>query len=96
MKYKDATSEERLRALRARQRAVKRYKPDVVRLLLVAEAPPQELERYFYFTDVQEQDSLFRYVAREILGIEPSRSNKAEPPPVRSGPPVAQTSTSSV
>jgi hypothetical protein len=38
-----------------------------VRLLLVAEAPPAALDRYFYFEDVPRHDSLFRYVARAIL-----------------------------
>jgi hypothetical protein len=46
--------------------------------LLVAEAPPSELDRYFYFVDVTEQDSLFRYVCRVALGREPTRSGKAE------------------
>jgi hypothetical protein len=45
-------------------------------VLLVAEAPPSALDRYFYFTDVREQDSLFRYVARGVLGVEPTRDNK--------------------
>jgi hypothetical protein len=48
-----------------------------VRLLLVAEAPPSSLDRYFYFEDVREQDSLFRYVLRAVLGVEPSRTHKA-------------------
>lgn len=47
-------------------------------LLIVAEAPPSALDRYFYFEDVKEQDSLFRYVARGVLGAEPTRGNKAE------------------
>jgi hypothetical protein len=40
-----------------------------VELLLVAEAPPSALDRYFYFEDVPVQDSLFRYVARAILDV---------------------------
>lgn len=46
--------------------------------MLVAEAPPAALDRYFYFEDVLQQDSLFRYVARSILKVEPTRSNKAK------------------
>lgn len=46
--------------------------------MLVAEAPPAALDRYFYFEDVPQQDSLFRYVARSILKAEPTRANKAE------------------
>jgi hypothetical protein len=59
-------------------RAAYKYKPTRVRLLLVAEAPPSALDRYFYFEDVREQDSLFRYVARGILGVEPTRETKRE------------------
>jgi hypothetical protein len=49
-----------------------------VKLLLVAEAPPSALDRYFYFEDVREQDSLFRYVVRGVLGVEPTRQDKGE------------------
>ena len=62
--------------LRRRRAAAARYKPDVVDLLLVAEAPPKSLERYFYFTDVREHDDLYRYVCRVLLGREPSRDDK--------------------
>jgi hypothetical protein len=72
-----STSEQR-RARERRARAARRFKPHGIRLLLVAEAPPSALERYFYFADVAVQDSLFRYVARGILQAEPTRSNKAE------------------
>lgn len=43
----------------------------------MAEAPPSDLDRYFYFEDVTEHDSLFRYVARELLGAEPTRVGKS-------------------
>ena len=65
-------------ARQARHEAAERYKPEAVDLLIVAEAPPSALDRYFYFEDVTEQDSLFRYVARGVLGAEPTRANKAE------------------
>lgn len=60
-------------ARRRRQRAAHKYQPDLVRLLLVAEAPPSALDRYFYFEDVPTQDSLFRYVVSTVLGEPPSR-----------------------
>lgn len=44
--------------------------------MLVAEAPPSDLSRYFYFPDVSTQDSLFRHVARTLLPAEPDRFNK--------------------
>ena len=65
-------------SLRRRREAAARYKPDEVDLLLVAEAPPSSPDRYFYFTDVSEHDSLFRYVSRELLEREPSREGKHE------------------
>ena len=57
-------------ALRRRRRTAERYKPAEIDLLLVAEAPPGALDRYFYFEDVREQDGLFRYVC----GVEESAS----------------------
>lgn len=62
--------------LRRRRQAAARYKPAAIDLLLVAEAPPKSPDRYFYFTDVREQDSLFRYVYRVLLAREPSRVDK--------------------
>ncbi len=69
-------SHEAEHARRRRDAAAARYKPEAVELLLVAEAPPAALDRYFYFKDVPDQDSLFRHVARAVLAIEPSRSQK--------------------
>jgi len=61
-------------AARGRRRdAAERYRPDVVDLLLVAEAPPSAPDRFFYFEHVTTHDSLFRYVVRGILGETPSR-----------------------
>jgi hypothetical protein len=39
-------------ARKRREEAAARYRPDSVDLLLVAEAPPSALDRYFYFEDV--------------------------------------------
>jgi hypothetical protein len=41
--------------------------------LLVSEAPPSALDRYFYFEDVNEHDSLFRHVVQAVLGEKPTR-----------------------
>lgn len=63
---------------RRRAAAAQRYRPEKVRLLLVAQAPPDADDRYFYFPDVATQDSLFRSVARAVPpGAEPTRDNKA-------------------
>lgn len=42
-----------------------KYKPRDIRILLLAEGPPDNLDRHFYFEDVKTQDSLFL----EIMGI---------------------------
>lgn len=42
-----------------------KYKPSQIKALLVAEAPPNALDRYFYFEDVPTKDSLFL----EIMGV---------------------------
>lgn len=62
----------------AREAAAAKYKPEQVELLLVAEAPPSAVDRYFYFEDVPDQDSLFRHVVRAVLVIEPDRAAKAK------------------
>jgi hypothetical protein len=59
-----------------RAAAAEIYRPHKIELLLVAEAPPASPDRYFYFLNVQEQDSLFRYVCKGVLGVMPTR-NKA-------------------
>src|SRR2546423_1064164 len=65
-------------ARRRRERAARKYRPRRVKLLLVAEAPPSALDRYFYFEDVREHDSLFRYVAQVLLKTQPTREAKRE------------------
>jgi hypothetical protein len=71
------SSREAAQARRRRDAAARRYRPETIQLLLIAEAPPSALDRYFYFEDVPDQDSLFRHVVRAVLAVEPSRSDKA-------------------
>jgi len=42
-----------------------KYKPAKIQTLLLTEAPPCNLDRYFYFEDVKRQDALFL----EITGV---------------------------
>lgn len=42
-----------------------KYKPAKIQTLLLTEAPPCNLDRYFYFEDVKKQDALFL----EITGV---------------------------
>jgi hypothetical protein len=65
-------------ARRARGSAARRYQPERIATLLVAQTPPAALERYFYFEDVAEHDWLFRAIIRETLRMEPSRERKGE------------------
>jgi hypothetical protein len=58
--------------------AAEKYKPDNIKVLLVAEAPPAADDRYFYFENVVSNDWLFLGVSEVMLGQRPSRCNKAE------------------
>ncbi|MDP1662192.1 MAG: hypothetical protein Q8L55_09785 [Phycisphaerales bacterium] len=64
-------------ALAARRAAAARYQPRKIKLLLVAEAPPCDTGRYFYFEDVDRHDWLFRYVYEGLTGQKPTREGKA-------------------
>ena len=46
-------------------KARNQFKPNQVRILFIAEAPSNSLDRYFYFEDVKKHDSLFL----EIMGV---------------------------
>lgn len=72
-----ATDAERVAASQRRFDASERWRPHAVDLLIVAQTPPLALDRYFYFEDVVEQDSLFRYVVKGFTGSIPSRVDKA-------------------
>jgi hypothetical protein len=60
-------------ARRRRSAAASEFRPDVVHTLLVSEAPPSALDRYFYFLDVTVHDSLFRHVVEAVFGERPDR-----------------------
>jgi len=66
-------TEVRTAARDRRSAAAARWRPERVELLLVVEAPPSALDRYFYFEDVRVHDSLFRHVVEAVLGEKPSR-----------------------
>lgn len=60
-----------------RQAAANKYQPREILTLLVAEAPPNDDDRYFYFEHMLKHDALFMNVAEIVLGAKPSRSQKA-------------------
>ena len=54
--------------IQRRTKAATEFRPEKVRLLLVAEAPPCDTSRYFYFDDVPNHDWLYVYVCRGLFG----------------------------
>jgi hypothetical protein len=51
--------------------ASQKYRPDAVRILFIAEAPPTyESKRFFYFTDVRRQDTLFLEMMKTLYPAE--------------------------
>ena len=56
-----------------------KYKPDIIRYLLVAETPPKlDSDRFFYFEDVFEQDSLFLETMKVLYPMETSQMDAKE------------------
>lgn len=48
------------------EEARQKYKPEKVKYLLIAEAPPNSLERFFYYDNVREHDYLFLGIAEAL------------------------------
>jgi hypothetical protein len=49
------------------QKAAKKYSPSDTRVLFVAEAPPNSIDRYFYFEDVTNADWLWIALMKELF-----------------------------
>ncbi len=47
--------------------AKERYRPQRIKLIFIAEAPPCVSDRFFYFEDVQKGDSLFLHIIRAVF-----------------------------
>ena len=59
--------------------AREKYRPDHIRTLFIAEAPPGNTERFFYFEDVRSHDSLFWEMTKVLCGVtELERPRKRE------------------
>lgn len=54
--------------------AREQFRPNQVKVLFIAEAPPYAPDRFFYFTDVRKGDSLFLHLIREVF---PDLKNEA-------------------
>jgi hypothetical protein len=50
-----------------RQEAARTYRPKTIRLLLVAESPPDDESRYFYFEGGETTDELFEQIAAVLF-----------------------------
>lgn len=59
-----------------RRAAARKYEPASVRTLIVAEAPPCDTDRFFYFEQVDRHDWLFRYVYEALYDEKPEREDK--------------------
>lgn len=64
--------------------AREKYRPEKVKVLFLAEAPPCSEDRFFYFENVTKGDSLFLHIIREVFPdlqsweVKPIRKNKEE------------------
>lgn len=72
-----ATLEQCEEAAALRGAAAEKHRPTKIRYLLVAEMPPDDLDRYFYFDTVDRHDHLFRNVLPHFLTEKPLKSGKA-------------------
>lgn len=57
--------------------ARKKYRPEHVKLLLIAEAPPQALDRFFYYENVTSNDWLYLGVAKVFANTQDSKILRA-------------------
>lgn len=63
--------------------ARKKYKPTSIKLLFIAEAPPKQTERFFYYEKVKDNDWLFLGIAKALCGnsnydVKKIRANKKQ------------------
>lgn len=65
---------------RAREDARRSYRPDRIEWLLIAEAPPASLDRFFYYGDVNEKDFLF---IETMKVLHPDRPDQEFRPPLK-------------
>ncbi len=56
--------------------AREKYRPENIKLMFIAEAPPSAEERFFYYEDLTKGDSLFLYVIRSVF---PDLKNESVP-----------------
>ena len=42
------------------------YKPESIKLLFIAEAPPEEIKRFFYYEEVKDNDWLYLAIVKAL------------------------------
>jgi len=62
--------------LAKRRSAAKKHQPAHIKLLLVAEAPPCDGERYFYYENKEKKDWVYAYTWQAIAGEKPAKGDK--------------------
>lgn len=55
-----------------------KYKPEQITCLFIAEAPPSNEDRFFYFEDVREQDSLYLEMMKAIFNDDQAKDGQQE------------------
>ena len=50
---------DRIKILKQLETARNKYKPEKIKTLVVGEAPPDSIDRFFYYEDVKKADYLF-------------------------------------
>ena len=66
LEEKELVTLEILQLKKQLQKARQKYKPEAVKYLLVAEAPPDSIGRFFYYDNVRQHDYLFLGVAQAL------------------------------
>jgi hypothetical protein len=59
-----------------RKMAAQKFRPKRIRVLLVAESPPADLERYFYFEEPGSADPLFEQICEVLFEEKPRLDSK--------------------
>ncbi len=64
-----ASNNEELKSVLSRiNRAREKYKPENIKLLFIAEAPPEQTERFFYYEKVRDNDWLYLAIVKALCG----------------------------
>ena len=50
---------DRIKILKQLETARNKYKPEKIKILIIGEAPPEWIDRFFYYEDVKKADYLF-------------------------------------